>query len=70
MKSIFSNWQTTASGLIVIALGAAHSFLGIDIPGFSLDFLSALPLGAGLIFAKDATSQTAPSQAPAAPSSR
>jgi hypothetical protein len=67
MKSIFSNWQTTASGLVVIALGAAHSFLGVDVPGFTLDFLSALPLGAGLIFAKDAAHQTA---TPAAPTGR
>jgi hypothetical protein len=54
MKSIAANWQTTTAGLIVIALGAAHTFLGIDVPGFSLDFITALPVGAGLILAKDA----------------
>jgi len=43
-----------SGGVIVIALGAAHTFLGIDIPGFALDFLSALPVGAGLILARDA----------------
>jgi hypothetical protein len=54
MSTIAANWKTTATGVIVIALGAAHTFLGIDIPGFTLDFLSALPVGAGLILAKDA----------------
>jgi hypothetical protein len=54
MNTIAANWKTTATGVIVIALGAAHTFLGIDIPGFTLDFLSALPVGAGLILAKDA----------------
>jgi hypothetical protein len=59
MKSIFSNWQTTAAGVIVIALGAANTFLGIHVPGFSLDFVAALPVGVGLIFAKDAANQNA-----------
>jgi hypothetical protein len=54
MNTIAANWKTTATGAIVIALGAAHTFLGINIPGFTLDFLSALPVGAGLILAKDA----------------
>jgi hypothetical protein len=53
MNYIAANWKTTATGVIVIALGAAHTFLGINIPGFTLDFLSALPVGAGLILAKD-----------------
>jgi hypothetical protein len=52
---LLANWQTTAAGLIVIALGAAKTFLGIEVPGFSLDFVAALPVGAGLILAKDAT---------------
>jgi hypothetical protein len=51
-----ANWQTTAAGVIVIALGAARSFLGIEVPGFSLDFIAALPVGVGLILAKDAAS--------------
>jgi hypothetical protein len=59
MKSILANWQTTAAGAIVIALGAANTFLGIHVPGFSLDFVAALPVGIGLIFAKDAASRTA-----------
>ena len=54
MNTIAANWKTTATGVIVIALGAAHTFLGIDIPGFTLDFFGALPVGAGLILAKDA----------------
>jgi hypothetical protein len=54
MKPILANWRTTAAGLIVVALGAAKTFLGIDVPGFSLDFIAALPVGVGLILAKDA----------------
>jgi len=54
MSYIITNWKTSLSGAIVIALGAMHTFLGIDIPGFTLDFLGALPVGAGLILAKDA----------------
>jgi hypothetical protein len=56
INSILANWQTTAAGVIVIALGAAKSFLGIEVPGFSLDFIAALPVGIGLILAKDAAS--------------
>lgn len=55
MRSLFANWQTTAAGVIVVALGAAKTFLGIEVPGFSLDFVAALPVGVGLILAKDAT---------------
>jgi hypothetical protein len=47
MRSLFANWQTTAAGVIVIALGAAKTFLGIEVPGFSLDFVAALPVGLG-----------------------
>jgi hypothetical protein len=53
---ILTNWQTTAAGVIVIALGAARTFLGIEVPGFSLDFIGALPVGVGLVLAKDAAS--------------
>jgi hypothetical protein len=59
MRSLFANWQTTAAGVIVIALGAAKTFLGIEVPGFSLDFVAALPVGLGLILAKDATASFA-----------
>jgi hypothetical protein len=58
LTPILANWQTTAAGLIVIALGAANTFLGIHVPGFSLGFVAALPVGVGLIFAKDATHLT------------
>jgi hypothetical protein len=54
MRNIFlTNWQTTAAGLIIIALSAAKTFLGIEVPGFSLDFIAALPVGVGLILARD-----------------
>jgi hypothetical protein len=56
INSILTNWQTTAAGAIVIALGAAKTFLGIEVPGFSLDFVAALPVGVGLILARDAAS--------------
>jgi hypothetical protein len=60
MRNVFlTNWQTTASGLIVIALGAANTFLGIHVPGFSLDFVAALPVGAGLILARDGAHRSA-----------
>jgi hypothetical protein len=61
--AIVTNWQTTAAGLIVVALGAAHTFLGIDVPGFTLDFIAALPVGAGLILAQDASAGTSAAQA-------
>ena len=62
MRSLFANWQTTAAGVIVVALGAAKTFLGIEVPGFSLDFVAALPVGLGLILAKDATATFADPQ--------
>jgi hypothetical protein len=61
--AIATNWQTTAAGLIVIGLGAAHTFLGIDVPGFTLDFIAALPVGAGLILAQDASAGASTVQA-------
>jgi hypothetical protein len=60
MRNIFlANWQTTAAGLIVLALGAAKTFLGIEVPGFTLDFIAALPVGAGLVLAKDGAHRSA-----------
>lgn len=53
MNFILNNWKTSLTGLIIIALGAASSFLGIKIPGFNLDFLAALTAGIGLLIAKD-----------------
>jgi hypothetical protein len=67
VKTILTNWQTTTAGLIVIALGAAKTFLGIEVPGFSLDFIAALPVGVGLILAKDAASLGAANAPPYPP---
>jgi hypothetical protein len=67
INSILTNWQTTAAGAIVIALGAAKTFLGIEVPGFSLDFIAALPVGVGLILAKDAASLRDTGAPPALP---
>jgi hypothetical protein len=50
---VFASWKTTLAGAIVIGLGALHTFFGVDIPGVTADFYTALPIGAGLIFAKD-----------------
>ncbi len=66
-NSILANWQTTAAGVIVIALGAAKTFLGVEVPGFSLDFIAALPVGIGLILASDAASPGGAGAPPASP---
>jgi hypothetical protein len=59
MRSLFANWQTTSAGVIVVTLGAAKTFLGIEVPGFSLDFVAALPVGVGLILARDGVARNA-----------
>jgi hypothetical protein len=51
--SFLTNWKTSAGGLILIVMGALHTFLGINIPGFGMDFGSAMAAGLALIFAKD-----------------
>lgn len=53
MTSILANWKTSLGGIILIALGAASSFLGVKVPGFNLDFTAALTAGLALLFAKD-----------------
>jgi hypothetical protein len=50
---IVKNWKTSLAGVSIIAIGAAHTFLGVDIPG-ALDFYASLPVGMGLVLAKDA----------------
>jgi hypothetical protein len=67
MRSLFANWQTTSAGVIVVALGAAKTFLGIEVPGFSLDFVAALPVGVGLILAKDGAARGAAHSDPPLP---
>lgn len=47
------NWKTTAAGLLLIGEGVAHTFFGVNIPGFSMDLGAALTAGIGLILAKD-----------------
>lgn len=53
MSSILTNWKTSLAGLIIIVLGALGSFLGIHVPGFSMDFGVALTTGIAMILAKD-----------------
>ncbi len=53
MNSLLTNWKTSASGLIIILLGALGTFVGVKIPGFTMDFSAALLTGIGLIMAKD-----------------
>jgi len=55
MQSLLTNWKTSVGGLLIILLGALGTFLGIKVPGFNMDFGSALTAGIALIFAKDAT---------------
>lgn len=53
MSSLLSNWKTSVTGLIIIGLGALGSFVGIQIPGFTMDFGAALIMGVGMLLAKD-----------------
>lgn len=53
MQNLFTNWQTSLTGVVIIGLGALGTFLGIKIPGFTMDFGTALAMGIGLILAKD-----------------
>lgn len=53
MQSLLTNWKTTLTGVVIIVLGALSSFLSIKIPGFGLDFGTALTVGIGMILAKD-----------------
>ena len=53
MASLLTNWKTGLAGLIIIALGALSSFLGVHVPGFNMDFGAALTTGIALILAKD-----------------
>jgi len=55
MSNLLTNWKTTLTGAMIILLGAAHTFLGLNIPG-ALDFAQALTMGIGLIFASDSKS--------------
>lgn len=48
------NWRTTLAGVAVVALAAVETFLGVDIPGFSMDLGTAVVVGSGLIFSADA----------------
>lgn len=53
MSYIMANWKTSLTGLVIIALGAGNTFLGIHVPGFSMDFFAALTVGLGMFLAKD-----------------
>ena len=60
MFTLFANWKTTLAGVVVIALGALNTFAGVHVPGFDMGFAAALPVGIGLIAAKDATIRSPP----------
>lgn len=53
MNYMITNWKTSLTGVVIIALGALNTFAGIHVPGFNLDFTAALAAGLGLILAKD-----------------
>ena len=51
--NFLTNWKTSAGGFILILMGALSTFVGVKIPGFNMDFGSALAAGLALIMAKD-----------------
>ena len=52
--SVLTNWKTSLGGAILIVITVLHQFLGISVPGFSMDIGAAFATGLGLIFANDA----------------
>lgn len=54
MSSLMANWKTSLGGVVLIGVAALGTFLGIKVPGFSMDFGAALTAGLALIFAGDA----------------
>lgn len=52
--SILTNWKTSLGGVILIIVAILHQFLGINVPGFTMDIGAALAAGLALIFAGDA----------------
>jgi galactokinase len=63
MQAILTNWKTSLAGVIIIALGAANTFLGVHVPGFDLSFASSIPIGVGLMFSSDGVATPAPAPA-------
>jgi hypothetical protein len=59
MNSLIDNWKTTLSGAVLILVGGLGAFLGVHIPGFSMDPGLAITTGIGLLVAKDATANVA-----------
>lgn len=53
MQHMVTNWKTSVTGLILIALGLFENVTGIHIPGFSMDSGPAIAAGIGLLLAKD-----------------
>lgn len=53
MQSILTNWKTSLGGLVLIVIGALSTFVGVKVPGFNMDFGSALAAGIALMMAKD-----------------
>jgi hypothetical protein len=56
MDALLTNWKTSATGAIVIVLGALE-LAGVHIPGFSFDPGAAFAAGLGLLLAGDGTSK-------------
>ena len=52
-EAIFTNWKTSLTGVIVIAIGVLGSAFGIHIPGFTMDPGPAIATGIGLLLARD-----------------
>lgn len=56
MDAFIKNWKTSATGAVILAIAALHTFLGLAIPG-ALDFGAAIPVAIGLVFASDAVAK-------------
>ena len=53
MTAVLTNWKTTVAGIVVIVLGGLH-YVGVNVPGFTMDIGPAITAGIGLILAGDA----------------
>jgi len=52
-EAIFTNWKTSLTGVIVIAIGVLGAAFGVHIPGFTMDPGPAIATGIGLLLARD-----------------
>lgn len=53
MANMLTNWKTSLGGLVLVGVAALHTFAGVNVPGFSMDFGAAVTAGLALLFAQD-----------------